>query len=69
MCKWILTAPLLLMTMVGMKVDSMRKMEECFERAPANLKQYLAPRMPKALKTFEGINAGLKFQFEMLGNW
>ena len=38
MCKWNLTTPLLLMIMVGMKVDSVRKMEECFEKALANLK-------------------------------
>ena len=37
-CKWILTTPLLLMTMVGMKVDLVRKTKECFERAPGNLK-------------------------------
>jgi hypothetical protein len=39
MCKWIVTIPLILMTMVGMRVDSVRKMEECFERAPANLEK------------------------------
>ena len=32
MCKWIFTIPLVLMTMVGTKVDSVRKMEECFEK-------------------------------------
>ena len=69
MCKWNLTIPLVLMTMVGMRVDLVRKMEECFEKAPANLKKHLGPRIPKAPKTLEGINVGLKFQFEMLGRY
>jgi len=69
MCKWNLTIPLVLMTMVGMMVDSVRKMVESFERAPAHLKKHLGPRIPNAPKTLEGIYVGLKFQFEMLGRY
>ena len=67
--KWNLTISLISMVMVGMRVDSVRKMEVSFERAPANLKNYLGPRIPNAPKTLEGINVGLKFQFEMLRRW
>ena len=46
-----------------------RKMEESFERAPANLEMYLGPKIPNASKTLEGIHVGLKFQFKMLRRW
>ena len=39
MYKWILTTPLILMTMVRMMVASIRKMES-FEKAPTNLEKY-----------------------------
>ena len=64
MYKWILTILLILMTMVGMRVDSVRKIDECFERAPANLKKYLGLRIRNAPKTLKGTNVRLKFQFK-----
>ena len=67
--KWVLTILLVPMPMVGMRVDSVRSMKESFERAPANLKKFLGPRIPNAPKTLEGISVGLKFQFEMLRRW
>ena len=69
MCKWSLIIPLILMIMVGMRVDLVRKMKDSFEKVPANLKEYLWPRIPNSPKTLEGINVGLKFQFEMLRKW
>ena len=69
MCKWSLTIPLVLMTMVGMRVDSVRKMEECFERAPANLEKYSGARIPNASESLDGGNIGLKFQSKLLRMW
>ena len=61
--------PLILISMVGMRVDSVKKMKGSFEKAPANLKKSLGPRIPNAPKTLDGINVGLKFQFKMLRRW
>ena len=69
MFKWSLAIPLVLMTMVGMRVDLVRRMEESFERAPAHLEMYSRARIPKAPESLEGGNVGLKFQFKMLGMW
>ena len=46
-----------------------KEMVESFERVPAHLKKHLRRRIPNAPKTLEGINVGLKFQFEMLRRW
>ena len=68
-CKWILTTPLVLMTMVGMRVDLVWKMEESFKRAPVNLEMYLKAKIPNASKSLEGGHVGLKFQSKMLRMW
>ena len=49
-------------------MDSVRKMEESFERAPVN-KMYLAVSIPNAPESLEGGDVGLKFQFKMYGRW
>ena len=69
MCKWILTTSFIIMTMVGMMVDSVRKWWEAFERAPANLKMYSGAKILKAPESLQGRNVGLKFQSKMLRMW
>jgi hypothetical protein len=41
MSKWILTAPLFLMTIVGNMVDLIKKMGEAIEKSSSNLKESL----------------------------
>lgn len=60
--KWNFTTTLILMTMVRMMVGSMRKMEEYFEKAPANLGNYFGARIPNTPGSLEGGDFGLKFQ-------
>ena len=67
--KWILTTPLVLMTMVDMRVDSVWKMEESFGRAPAILEIYLRAKIPNAPESLDGGNVGLKFQSKLLRMW
>ena len=43
-----LTTPFITMSMVGMIVNSVRKMEEAYERDPANLKKYSGAKIPNA---------------------
>ena len=69
MCKWILTTQLIIMSMVGMMVNSVKKWEESFERAPANLEMYWGPKIPNAPEILDGINVGLEFQSKMLRMW
>ena len=66
MYKWIVTTPLIIMLMMEIMVNSVRKWGESFERAPANLEMYLGAKIPDAPKTLDGINVGLKFQFKCL---
>ena len=40
--------------MVRVMVDSVRKIEDSFEKAPANLKKYLVTRILNASKSLEG---------------
>ena len=65
-CKWILTTPLIIMTMVEMMVDSVMKMKEALERALANLEKYLGAKILYAHLSLDDGNVGLKFQFKML---
>ena len=69
MCKWILTTTLIIITMMGTMVDSVRKWGESFETATANLKKYSGARILNVLKNLEGCHVRLKFQFKMLGSW
>ena len=50
------------MTMVGMMVGSVRKIEESIEKAPANFKNYLGATIPNAPENLEGSDVRLKFQ-------
>ena len=67
--RWILTTPLILMTMVDMMVDLVRKMGESFQKALANLKKYLGVRIPNAPRSLDNDCVRLKFQFKMLRKW
>ena len=69
MCKWILTIELIMMSMVGMMVNSVRKWGESFETAPANLEMSSWAKILNALETLDGINVGLEFQSKMLRMW
>ena len=67
--KWILTTPLILITMVGMMVDLVGKMKESFEKTPVNLKEYSGAAIPNGPESLDDDNIGLKFQFKMLRRW
>jgi hypothetical protein len=66
MSKWILTAPLFLMTMVGNMVEFGKEMGESIERTPANLKESLGARLLIAPMSLESCDVGLTFQLKML---
>jgi hypothetical protein len=66
MSKWILTAPLFLMTMVGNMVDLVKNMREFIEWTPANLKECLRARLLNAPMFLESCDVGLTFQLKML---
>ena len=53
----------------GHEVDSVWKMEESFERTPANLEMYLGAKIPNAPESLDGGNVGLKFQSKLLRMW
>ena len=54
------------MSMVGMIVDSIRKMEEAYKRVPTNLKKYSGARILYEPASLDGGNVGLKFESKRL---
>ena len=58
MYKWILTLPLIIIRMVGMMVDLVRKWEEPFTRALANLENNSGLEIPNAHKSLEHGDVG-----------
>jgi hypothetical protein len=66
MSKWILTAPLFLITMVGKDGEYGKEMGESIKRTPANLKESLGTRLPNAPMSLESCDVGLTFQLKIL---
>ena len=57
-CKWSLI-PLILMTLLEIMVDSVRKWEESFERDAVNVEKYSGARIPDAPESLEGNDVGM----------
>jgi hypothetical protein len=66
MAKWILTIPSMLMAMVGMMVNLVRKWRSRLKIHPKNLKENSGARLLDALKGLESDNALPNFQFNLL---
>jgi hypothetical protein len=66
MCKWISTAPLLLMTMVGNIVDLVKKWGRPLKGLPQTSKRVLGARLPIASISLESCDVGLTFQLKIL---
>ena len=66
MYKWIMTTPFMIMSMLEMMVDALKKRKEAYERASANLKKYTGARIPYVPVSLDAGNVKLKFQFKML---
>jgi hypothetical protein len=66
MSKWILIAPLFLMTMDGNMVDLVRKWGSPLKRLPQTSKRVLGSRLPNAPMSLESGDVGLTFQLKML---
>ena len=57
------------MTMVGMTVDLVRKIEEFVQTDTANFEKYSGANIPNAPVSLDGDNVKLTFQFKMLRRW